>query len=91
MCAAVALACRGFELAAWYVAAIFCLPEVLASFLFHAWARRALNLTDGTGLRGVAGLGQHWFGTSAEIATIKLNEIEGGLQESLTGSFASNI
>jgi hypothetical protein len=40
--------------------------------------------------RKIAGFGQHWFGTSAEIATIKLNEIEGRLQESLTGYFASN-
>jgi hypothetical protein len=68
---------------------LFGLPGFWLAFCFMPGARRALNLTDGTGLQDCWFL-PAWFGTSAEIATIKLNEIEDRSQESLTGYFASN-
>ena len=59
-------------------------------FLFQAWARRALNLTEETDFLKSAGLGQLRFVPSAEQIVIKPNEVEGRLQESSEGSTASN-
>jgi len=69
--------------------AIVWLARNLAGILFHAWGAASAESYGRDRFAGLLVL-PAWFGTSAEIATIKLNEIEDRSQESLTGYFASN-
>ena len=62
------------------------LARILVGFLFHTLGAASAESYGRDRFAENAGFGQHRFGTSAEIAAIKLNEIEDGLHESYLGN-----